>query len=93
MTRMVSTHLEIRATPNGDRIACRACGHALGPAGEGWKRHAILHARSMNGVGGKAYSGAPEAMLRTFCCPGCGKLLDTEMALPDEPFLNDIVRA
>jgi acetone carboxylase gamma subunit len=47
----------------------------------------------MNGVGGKAYTGASEAILRHFGCPGCGALLDSEMALPGEPFLDDIVRA
>jgi acetone carboxylase gamma subunit len=93
MTRAISINLEIRATKDGDRIACRACGHALAPAGTPWKRHAALREISMNGAGGKAYSGAPESLLRQFGCPGCGALLDSEMALPGEPFLDDIVAA
>jgi acetone carboxylase gamma subunit len=48
---------------------------------------------SMTGAGGKAYTGEPASMLRQFGCPGCGALLDSEMALPGEPFLDDIVRA
>lgn len=93
MNRPVSANLEIRATKDGERIACRACGHGLAPAGTPWKGKAALSEISMNGAGGKAYSGAPEALLRRFSCPGCGTLLDSEMALEGEPFLDDIVRA
>ena len=31
-------------------------------------------------------------VLRRFCCPRCGHLLDTETALPDDPFLEDLVK-
>ena len=72
MSRPIAANLEIRSTGKGDHIACRGCGHALAPAGQPWKRQAIL---------------------RQFGCPGCGALLDSEMALPGEPFLDDIVRA
>ncbi len=93
MNRPISPTLDIRATPQGDRISCSGCGHALAPAGTAWKRHAALREVSMSGAGGKAYTGAPEAILRQFGCPACGRLLDTEMALPGEPFLDDIVTA
>jgi len=93
MSRPVSANLEIRTGKDGERIACSACGHGLAPAGTPWKRHAALREISMNGAGGKAYTGAPEALLRQFSCPGCGTLLDSEMALPGEPFLDDIVHA
>jgi len=33
----------------------------------------------------------PDVVLRRFCCPKCGHLLDTETALPEDPFLEDIV--
>jgi len=93
MNRPISPKLDIRAAKDGERIACSACGHGLAPAGTPWKGQAVLRESSMNGVGGKAYTGAPEAILRQFSCPSCGTLLDTEMALPGEPFLDDIVRA
>lgn len=93
MSRPIAANLEVRASAQGERIACRRCGHALAPAGQPWKRHAVLREISMHGAGGKAYTGAPEATLRQFSCPGCGALLDSEMALPGEPFLDDIVRA
>lgn len=93
MNRPVAANLEIRSTREGECIACRRCGHALAPAGQPWKRHAVLREVSMNGAGGKAYTGAREAILRQFACPNCGALLDSEMALPGEPFLDDIVLA
>jgi acetone carboxylase gamma subunit len=33
----------------------------------------------------------PRVVLRLFACPHCGHLLDTETALPDDPFLEDVV--
>jgi acetone carboxylase gamma subunit len=93
MSRLVSISLEIRRGEKGDVIGCRACGHAIAPAGAPWKRHAAVREMSMTGAGGKAYTGEPASMLRQFGCPGCGALLDSEMALPGEPFLDDMVRA
>ena len=78
---------------NGDRaIACMACGHALGPAGEPWKDRARLDEQPLHGAGGAPYSNAERVLLRRFFCPGCGALLDTESALAGDPFLTDIVR-
>ena len=78
---------------NDDRdIACMACGHALGPAGEPWKPTARLDEQPMQGAGGKPYSNAERVLLRRFYCPGCGTLLDTESALSGDPFLTDIVQ-
>ena len=34
----------------------------------------------------------PRVVLRRFSCPRCGHLLDTETALPDDPFLEDLVK-
>jgi acetone carboxylase gamma subunit len=93
MTRSISIGLVVRPGETGDIIACRGCGHTLAPANTPWKPHAAMEETSMSGAGGKAYTGAPEALLRRFRCPGCGALLDSEMALPGEPFLDDIVRA
>lgn len=93
MKRPVSPTLDIRTGMNGDSVSCSACGHGLAPLGKPWKSHAALSEIPMRGAGGKAYSGSAEALLRRFSCPSCGTLLDSEMALPGEPFLDDIVRA
>ncbi|MGE5147466.1 MAG: acetone carboxylase subunit gamma [Candidatus Eiseniibacteriota bacterium] len=93
MSRRVSPTLEIRATADGDRVCCSKCGAALVPAGQPWKPAAALDESPMKGAGGAAYSVSDKVLLRRFTCKGCGTLLDTEMALPGEPFLNDVVSA
>ena len=35
------------------------------------------------------YTTDERLLLREFACPGCGGLLDTEIALPGDPFLED----
>ena len=90
---MSGTRISATLAVNEDRaIACAACGHALGPAGEAWKPHARLDEQPMQGAGGTAYSNAERVLLRRFFCPGCGALLDTESALAGDPFLTDIVK-
>lgn len=89
MSRRLSEGL-VRA---GGRVACRACGHDLGPAGRPWKAAARLLERPMAGAGGIAYTARDDVLLRRFCCPGCGALLDSETALPGDPFLDDVVEA
>ena len=87
MNRRMSSSLEIA----DGRVACRGCGHALGPAGEPWKPAASLSETPMRGAAGIPYRGGERVLLRRFSCPGCGALLDSETALPGDPFLNDIL--
>lgn len=90
MTKRISPTLEV----NGEsRIACVKCGHDLGPAGAPWKQSARLGEKPMRGAGGAPYSAGEKVLLRSFFCPGCGALLDTETALPGDPFLDDVVEA
>jgi hypothetical protein len=94
MSRVISPTLEIRATGEGERICCRACGAPLVAAGRPWKPAAKLQEAPMRGQAGTAYGGGSDkVLLRRFSCGGCGALLDSETALPGEPFLEDIVRA
>ena len=72
-------------------ICCRGCGHELARAGTPWKPAAALDEVPMRGAGGVAYSAGPEVLLRRFCCPGCGALLDCETALEGDPFLDDVI--
>ena len=72
-------------------IACMDCGHALGPAGKPWKEAARLSQTPLRGAAGKPYSNAANVLLRRFFCPGCAALLDSETALAEDPFLQDIV--
>jgi len=42
-------------------------------------------------MAGASMTAQPEVVLRRFSCPGCGALLDTETAMPDDPFLDDVL--
>ena len=44
----------------------------------------------MEDMGAIHFSGGP-VYLREFSCPQCATLLDTETALPEDPFLNDVL--
>lgn len=87
MSRRLSSTLEI----DGGEIRCRKCGHALGAKGAPWKPNAAMTEVPMRGVAGVPYSGGERVVLRRFACPGCGALLDSETALPEDPFLDDVL--
>jgi len=91
MTRRLSRALVMSESDGGWQISCAKCSHALAPAGSTWKTFAAVVETPMQGAGGVAYTGGDQVLLRRFSCPSCGGLLDTETALPDDPFLDDIV--
>jgi len=91
MTRRLSRALVMSEGNSGWQISCVKCSHILGPAGSGWKSYAAVAETPMQGAGGVAYTGGEQVLLRRFSCPSCGSLLDTETALPEDPFLEDIV--
>lgn len=77
----------------GGKICCTACSHPLAPAGSSWKKTAALSAVPVRTLPGTGSNVEPRVVLRRFACPRCGHLLDTETALPEDPFLEDIVAA
>lgn len=72
-------------------VCCSGCGLALAPRGAPWKPAAALDETPMRNAAGAAYSDGERVLLRRFCCPGCGALLDCETALDGDPFLNDVI--
>ena len=74
-------------------LCCAACGHALGPAGQPWKAHAVLSTVAAATLPGAGSGIHPQVQLRRFACPQCAALLDSELALPGDPFLDDVVAA
>lgn len=73
------------------KTACRACGHELAPVEASWKDVAVLDERPLGEAGGPMFRTDGGVLLRRFYCPSCGTTLDTETALPGEPFLVDRV--
>jgi acetone carboxylase gamma subunit len=92
MSTAISATLEIRKATVGETICCRDCGYSLAPAGHSWKRSSLVHEMSTEPLGDTVEVGEAATILRLFFCPDCGRLLDSETALPDEPFLDDIVK-
>lgn len=88
MTKLSSQRLELRTDAEGDVICCRGCGKAIAAAGDPWKPNARLRERMLCDVA-PIYTTNDDLLLREFVCPGCGALLDSEIALPDDPFLQD----
>ena len=75
-----------------ERICCSRCGQPFAPAGKPWKEYASLTTLPVAALPGAGSGVDAQVVLRRFACPGCGSLLDTETALPGDPFLDDIVQ-
>jgi acetone carboxylase gamma subunit len=85
-----SPTLQIRTLPEGNRICCARCGYALAHPGLAWKQATIVREIPTDELSGEVVTGEPaETILRQFICRGCGSLLDSETALPGDPFLED----
>jgi acetone carboxylase gamma subunit len=74
------------------QICCASCSAPLGPANASWKEKAALSTVRVGALPGAGSNVESHVVLRRFSCPRCGHLLDTETALPDDPFLEDLVR-
>ncbi len=73
-------------------IACNTCAVPLAPAATSWKPKARLSTVTLTSLPGAGSAIESQVVLRKFACPHCGSLLDTETAMPGDPFLDDIVR-
>ena len=86
----ISQTLKLIESNDKRLIACSKCEHRFGSASENWKQDAILHEQPIHTLG-ETYTVDEKILIRTFVCPDCGVLLDTEVALADDPFLQDII--
>ncbi|WP_208632603.1 hypothetical protein [Rhizorhabdus wittichii] len=70
-------------------IACGHCRQPLSAMDESWKSGARLSAVPAASLPGAGSATHPDVELRSFSCGACGTLLDSELALPGDPFLVD----
>jgi len=91
MNKRISPTMYIGAGKGPARLCCSACGHDVGAAGQPWKDKVPLKATPVSGLQGWPGAVHPGLLLREFSCPACGQLLDSEVALPEDPYLDDIV--
>jgi len=88
----ISPTLDVRKVSGSDQICCSGCGYALAPAGQPWKATTTIREMPTEMLAHESATGEPaDTVLRLFVCRGCGALLDSETALLNEPFLEDIV--
>ncbi|WP_178134074.1 hypothetical protein [Vineibacter terrae] len=71
------------------KICCGACERPLAAADRSWKEQAALTVVPVASLPGAGLGTDSRIVLRRFACSGCGTLLETEVALPEDPFLED----
>jgi N-methylhydantoinase B len=76
---------------NDGSTQCTWCGATVAPAGQEWKQPAQLR-RSPVSIAGPQ-RGAEEFELIEALCPGCGTMLDIDLAMGDDRPLNDRVES
>ena len=72
-------------------MCCVSCTKSLASANENWKGKVALSVIPVSGLPGTGHNVESRVVLRRFSCPHCGRLLDTETALPEDPYLEDFV--
>ena len=77
----------LQRTETGE-TQCTWCGDVFAPAGADWKAHAVV-GRWPVAKAGPHRADSGEFFLLEACCPGCGTLLDADLARDDDPPLHD----
>jgi N-methylhydantoinase B len=78
----------------GNQYCCAKCSTALGPVKGNYKDHCVRLDRKIQAS--NPIVGDPQRFIdatpqfRQFCCPGCGLLIENEIAVADEPLLRDV---
>ena len=86
--------LAVRGNGKSARWCCAKCATDLGPASGNYKSGCarndlpITAANPIVGDPGRFIDPVPQ--FRQFCCPGCGLLIENEIALAEDPLLRDV---
>jgi acetone carboxylase gamma subunit len=73
------------------RVCCASCKVPIAVATDSWKARAALNEVPVARLPGAGLGVDRNVVIRQFSCPSCGALLDSETALPGDPFLEDMV--
>jgi N-methylhydantoinase B len=78
----------------GSHYGCAKCGTDLGPLTQNYKaacvRNDVPIQASNPIVGEPSRFIDPKPQFRQFCCPGCGLLIENEIAVEGDPLLKDV---
>jgi N-methylhydantoinase B len=91
---LATAMLAVNATSEGPRHACAKCETDLGSVRENFKEHCARDDRPIQTsnpiVGDPARYIDDLPQFRQFYCPGCGALIENEVAIASEPLLRDV---
>ena len=76
---------------NDGFTCCAKCSANIGPSGQPWKQLAAVSVIKVSEIPGSTPSTHQSVEIRHFSCPKCLTLLDSETALPEDPFLDDVI--
>jgi len=78
----------------GKRWSCAKCAADLGPLSRNYKEACVRADQPIEWsnpiVGDPKRFIDPLPRFRQFCCPGCGRLIENEIAIEDDPLLRDV---
>lgn len=89
-----SEYVAVRMDGNRPHLTCSRCATDLGPTSGNYKAGCIREDNPINSSNphardpGRFIDAVP--VFRQFFCPGCGGLIENEIAISDEPLLVDI---
>ena len=78
----------------GNHYGCAKCAQDLGPVSHNYKSNCVRNDMPIQAsnpiVGEPGRFIDPTPQFRQFCCPGCGLLIENEIAVADDPLLKDV---
>ncbi|MFI5401284.1 MAG: acetone carboxylase subunit gamma, partial [SAR324 cluster bacterium] len=87
-------HLAVMRNGGESFLACPKCNAYLGGVADNYKDFCIREERPVSAanplIGDPARFIDDPVVFRQFFCPGCGRLLENEVALKDDPLLHDV---
>jgi N-methylhydantoinase B len=90
----VTENLEVRKENGSFNWACTRCAADLGPIRHSYKEHCVKEEGDIRianpNIGDWTRYIDDQPVFRQFYCPGCGALVENEIARSDDPVLRDI---
>jgi N-methylhydantoinase B len=90
----VTLHATESLMVRGKRWSCARCAADLGALDQNYKTACVRNDLAIQAsnpiVGDPRRYIDPVPRFRQFCCPGCGRLIENEIALADDPLLMDV---
>jgi N-methylhydantoinase B len=90
----LTDNIDLRREKDGLHLACAKCAAELGPLSDNYKDHCVQRESDVStanpNIGDYRRYIDDRPVFRQFFCPGCGALIENEIARADDPVLRDI---